>query len=128
MNQQPQGGGPVALSAPAKPDILLLMPDQMRGDCLSALGHPAVRTPTLDALAADIDAGGGALGLFTATHTYPAGDGVDAIATLFHPGAIATLPVSASRNPLAAAWVVAAAKTFRRASSTASTRCSSSCG
>jgi len=36
---------------PAKPDILLIMPDQMRGDCLSALGHPVVRTPTLDGLA-----------------------------------------------------------------------------
>ncbi|MEI7902190.1 MAG: sulfatase-like hydrolase/transferase [bacterium] len=35
----------------AKPDILLIMPDQMRGDCLSILGHPAVRTPQLDALA-----------------------------------------------------------------------------
>lgn len=34
-----------------KPDILLLMPDQMRGDCLSLLGHPAVRTPHLDQLA-----------------------------------------------------------------------------
>ncbi|MGA2502258.1 MAG: sulfatase-like hydrolase/transferase [Tepidisphaeraceae bacterium] len=38
--------------AAARPDILLLMPDQMRGDCLSILGHPAVRTPTLDKLAA----------------------------------------------------------------------------
>src|SRR5436305_1298470 len=34
-----------------KPDILLIMPDQMRGDCLSALHHPVVRTPTLDKLA-----------------------------------------------------------------------------
>lgn len=34
-----------------KPDILLIMPDQMRGDCLSLLGHPAVRTPKLDDLA-----------------------------------------------------------------------------
>ncbi len=34
-----------------QPDILLIMPDQMRGDCLSACGHPAVQTPTLDALA-----------------------------------------------------------------------------
>ena len=34
-----------------KPDILLIMPDQMRGDCLSILGHPAVRTLTLDGLA-----------------------------------------------------------------------------
>ncbi len=34
-----------------KPDILLIMPDQMRGDCLSIVGHPAVRTPQLDKLA-----------------------------------------------------------------------------
>ena len=34
-----------------RPDILLVMPDQMRGDCLSILGHAAVRTPHLDALA-----------------------------------------------------------------------------
>lgn len=33
------------------PDILLIMPDQMRGDCLSLLGHPVVRTPHLDELA-----------------------------------------------------------------------------
>lgn len=33
------------------PDILLVMPDQMRGDCLSILGHRAVRTPNLDKLA-----------------------------------------------------------------------------
>ena len=34
-----------------QPDILLLMPDQMRGDALSVLEHPVVRTPNLDALA-----------------------------------------------------------------------------
>ena len=34
-----------------QPDVLLIMPDQMRGDCMSILGHPAVRTPHLDALA-----------------------------------------------------------------------------
>src|SRR5512137_2913056 len=34
-----------------KPDILFIMPDQWRGDCLSVLGHPVVRTPCLDALA-----------------------------------------------------------------------------
>lgn len=33
------------------PDILILMPDQWRGDCLSVLEHPAVRTPELDKLA-----------------------------------------------------------------------------
>jgi arylsulfatase len=34
-----------------KTDILLVMPDQMRGDCLSIVGHPVVRTPCLDELA-----------------------------------------------------------------------------
>lgn len=34
-----------------RPDILIIMPDQMRGDCLSIAGHPVVRTPNLDALA-----------------------------------------------------------------------------
>ena len=38
-------------AAGVKPDILLLMPDQMRGDCLSILDHPVVRTPQLDQLA-----------------------------------------------------------------------------
>lgn len=36
---------------PIKPDMLLIMPDQMRGDCLSILDHPVVRTPSLDELA-----------------------------------------------------------------------------
>ncbi|MCP4639836.1 MAG: sulfatase-like hydrolase/transferase [bacterium] len=35
----------------ARPDILLIMPDQMRGDCLSVLDHPVVRTPQMDELA-----------------------------------------------------------------------------
>jgi len=39
--------------AAAPPDILLLMPDQMRGDSLSILGHSIVRTPHLDAMARD---------------------------------------------------------------------------
>ncbi len=34
-------------------NVLLIVPDQWRGDCLSALGNPTVRTPNLDALAAD---------------------------------------------------------------------------
>ena len=34
-----------------RPDILLIMPDQMRGDCLSILDHPAVHTPNFDRLA-----------------------------------------------------------------------------
>lgn len=33
------------------PDILIIMPDQMRGDMLSAVGHPVVKTPKMDELA-----------------------------------------------------------------------------
>jgi arylsulfatase A-like enzyme len=32
-------------------DVLFITADQWRGECLSALGHPTVRTPNLDALA-----------------------------------------------------------------------------
>lgn len=35
-----------------QPNIVLLLADQMRGDCLGIAGHPDVRTPNLDALAA----------------------------------------------------------------------------
>ena len=34
-------------------NVLLVTADQWRGDCLSCLGHPVVRTPNLDRLAAD---------------------------------------------------------------------------
>jgi arylsulfatase A-like enzyme len=34
-------------------NVLLITADQWRGDCLSARGHPCVRTPHLDALAGD---------------------------------------------------------------------------
>ncbi|HUT12678.1 MAG TPA: sulfatase-like hydrolase/transferase [Thermoguttaceae bacterium] len=44
--------GFAAAEKTAQPDILLIMPDQMRGDCLSILDHPAVRTPQMDQLAA----------------------------------------------------------------------------
>ncbi len=40
-------------AAAAGPDILVIMPDQMRGDGMSAVGHPVVHTPNLDALAAE---------------------------------------------------------------------------
>ena len=33
-------------------NVLLITADQWRADCLSALGHPVVETPNLDALAA----------------------------------------------------------------------------
>lgn len=36
-----------------RPNILLICADQWRADCLSAVGHPNVRTPHLDALASD---------------------------------------------------------------------------
>ncbi len=35
----------------SRPDILFIVTDQMRGDCLSASGHPTVQTPNLDMLA-----------------------------------------------------------------------------
>lgn len=34
-----------------RPNVVLICADQWRGDCLSAAGHPIVRTPYLDALA-----------------------------------------------------------------------------
>ena len=36
---------------PPERNVLFITLDQWRGDCLSALGHPVVETPTLDALA-----------------------------------------------------------------------------
>ncbi|QHI70395.1 sulfatase-like hydrolase/transferase [Tichowtungia aerotolerans] len=45
--------GGVAGRSNRQPNILLIMPDQMRGDCLSVLSHPVVKTPTLDKLASD---------------------------------------------------------------------------
>ena len=36
-----------------RPNVLLIMCDQMRGDCLGIDGHPDVKTPYLDTLAAD---------------------------------------------------------------------------
>ena len=41
----------LAAHAAPKPDILFIMPDQWRGDCLSSVGHPVVSTPNLDQLA-----------------------------------------------------------------------------
>ena len=37
----------------ARMNVLLITLDQFRGDCLSSAGHPLVRTPNLDALAAE---------------------------------------------------------------------------
>jgi len=36
---------------PDRPNIVLIMADQWRGDCLSVYGHPTVFTPYLDQLA-----------------------------------------------------------------------------
>lgn len=36
-----------------KPNIVLIMCDQMRGDCMGIAGHPDVKTPYLDSLAAE---------------------------------------------------------------------------
>ncbi len=41
------------ISAPPRPNILLLMTDQQRGDCLGCDGHPVLETPYLDQLAAE---------------------------------------------------------------------------
>ena len=35
-----------------RPNIVLIMTDEMRGDCLGFAGHPDVKTPYLDTLAA----------------------------------------------------------------------------
>jgi arylsulfatase A-like enzyme len=37
----------------SQPNVLLITLDQWRADCLSAVGHPCLRTPNLDRLAAD---------------------------------------------------------------------------
>lgn len=37
-------------SPDTRPDILLIMPDQMRGDCLSLEKHPVLQTPNIDDL------------------------------------------------------------------------------
>jgi len=36
-----------------RPHVLILMPDQLRADCLSSAGHPVVRTPNIDRIAAE---------------------------------------------------------------------------
>src|SRR5687768_13213988 len=41
------------LSAPSRPNILFLMADQLRGDCIGADGNRVIRTPNLDRLARD---------------------------------------------------------------------------
>ena len=48
-----RGRGTQLPGAHAVMNVLFVTADQWRGDCLSCLGHPAVRTPDLDRLAAD---------------------------------------------------------------------------
>ncbi len=36
----------------SRPNVIFIMADQMRGDCMSCDGHPVVETPNLDHLAA----------------------------------------------------------------------------
>ncbi len=43
--------GTLSASRKEKPNILFLMSDQQRGDCLGVDGHPVVHTPNLDRLA-----------------------------------------------------------------------------
>lgn len=40
-------------STEKRPNLLLIMCDQMRGDCMGIAGHPDVKTPYLDSLAAE---------------------------------------------------------------------------
>ncbi len=42
-----------AASRGGRPNILMLMVDQFRGDCLGSDGHPAIQTPHLDRIAAE---------------------------------------------------------------------------
>lgn len=41
------------MSETKRPNLLLITCDQWRGECLSAVGHPVVKTPNADALAAE---------------------------------------------------------------------------
>ena len=36
-----------------RPNVLLITADQWRGDCIGAVGHPTLKTPNIDALAAE---------------------------------------------------------------------------
>ena len=42
------------MTAPQRPHILLITTDQQRYDALGINGNPALKTPNLDALAADV--------------------------------------------------------------------------
>jgi arylsulfatase len=49
----PSQGAPAAASPQSKPNILYLMTDQHRADCLGCAGNRLIRTPHLDSLAAE---------------------------------------------------------------------------
>ena len=57
LGQEPWGLGIFRLAGwgekhvPEKPNILILMTDQQRADCLGCAGHPQVKTPNMDGLA-----------------------------------------------------------------------------
>src|ERR1700733_9860874 len=39
--------------APARPNVVVLVTDDQRADCLSCAGHPLLKTPHIDRLAAE---------------------------------------------------------------------------
>jgi len=45
-------GTQIWAAEPAKPNVLFLFADDMRADCIGALGHPIVKTPNIDSLVA----------------------------------------------------------------------------
>lgn len=45
--------GGVVRADSLKPNFLILLADDLRSDCLSCAGHPVLKTPNIDALAAD---------------------------------------------------------------------------
>ena len=49
----PSHGVSAAASSGPKPNILYLMTDQHRSDCLGCAGNPVIKTPNLDSIAAD---------------------------------------------------------------------------
>jgi choline-sulfatase len=51
--REPQGRKPILPAAGARPNILYLMTDQHRADCLGCAGNKVIQTPHLDSIAAD---------------------------------------------------------------------------
>ena len=49
----PSRGAPPTGDGRPRRNVLMIVVDQWRGDCLRALGHPVVRTPNIDAIAAE---------------------------------------------------------------------------